>query len=80
MLVYYGTGHDVQTVLVDGKILMENRKILTVDETKVIEMGQDEITNAFDRYQKLGHNLKKYTELTDDFWNGFKQYEYPFRE
>jgi len=36
-LAYSVTGEDVETTIVDGKILMEDRKILFADETKVIE-------------------------------------------
>lgn len=34
-LVYSVTGAEVQTVMVDGRILMENRKLLTIDEERV---------------------------------------------
>ncbi len=35
--VYSGKGCDVETVLVDGKVVMENKKILGVNEEKVVE-------------------------------------------
>jgi len=35
-LVYSACGHDVQTVIIDGKIVMHNQKILTVDEKEVL--------------------------------------------
>lgn len=35
--VYCGKGEDVETVLIDGKVVMENRVILGVDEEKVVE-------------------------------------------
>jgi len=35
-LVYAATAGDVQTVLVDGQILMQDRKLLTMDESAVI--------------------------------------------
>jgi hypothetical protein len=34
-LVYSATGAEVDTVLVDGKVLMEGRKLTTIDEQKV---------------------------------------------
>jgi len=34
-LVYAAQGHDVDTVIIDGKVVMEHRKILTVDEELV---------------------------------------------
>ena len=36
-LVYAANGSDVETVIIDGQVVMENRKILTIDEEKVIE-------------------------------------------
>ncbi len=35
-LVYVSRGDDVQTVVVNGKIVMRNRKVLTLDENAVI--------------------------------------------
>ena len=34
-LVYSSTGAEVDTVIVDGKVLMENRKLTTIDENRV---------------------------------------------
>ena len=36
-LVYSATGKDVETVIVNGKIIMQNRKVLTLDEEKVYD-------------------------------------------
>ena len=36
-LVYAAHGDNVDTVLIDGKIVMKNRKMLTIDEEEVIE-------------------------------------------
>ena len=36
-LVYSSKGSEVDTVLVDGKVLMENRKLTTIDETRVYD-------------------------------------------
>ncbi len=36
-LVYSATGSEVDTVIVDGKVLMENRKLKTINEKKVYE-------------------------------------------
>ena len=35
-LVYAASGDEVQTVIIDGQVIMEDRKLLTVDETQVI--------------------------------------------
>jgi 5-methylthioadenosine/S-adenosylhomocysteine deaminase len=36
-LIYSACGSDVDTVIVDGNILMENREVKTLDEAKVVE-------------------------------------------
>jgi 5-methylthioadenosine/S-adenosylhomocysteine deaminase len=36
-LVYTTRGSDVQTTVVDGKVLMRNRKVLTLDEAAVLQ-------------------------------------------
>lgn len=40
-LVYAAQGADVETVLVDGRVLMENRKLLTVDEEEVLNRAEE---------------------------------------
>jgi len=35
-LVYCANGHDVVTTIVDGRILMENRQVLGMDEDRVL--------------------------------------------
>jgi len=39
-LVYSTNGADVDTVLVDGKIVMQERKVTTLDEEKILEEAQ----------------------------------------
>lgn len=39
-LVYCARGDEVDTVIVDGNILMEDRKLLTIDEKKVMDEAQ----------------------------------------
>lgn len=40
-LVYCANGSDVNTVIIDGKIVMKERKILTVDETEVLKKANE---------------------------------------
>ena len=44
-LVYAATGDSVETVIIDGKIVMEKRKVLTVDEEEVLTRLDAEITD-----------------------------------
>jgi 5-methylthioadenosine/S-adenosylhomocysteine deaminase len=39
-LVYSATGNDVDTVIVNGRILMENRQIKTANEERIIQKAQ----------------------------------------
>ena len=36
-LVYSASGDSVETVFVDGRMIMENRKVLTVDEDEILD-------------------------------------------
>ena len=47
-LVYSATGHDVQSVLIDGKVVMLNRQILTVNEKETL-----------DAVKEIGKEIKK---------------------
>jgi 5-methylthioadenosine/S-adenosylhomocysteine deaminase len=40
-LVYSAKGNEVETVMIDGKIIMENRQLLTVDEKQAIKEAQE---------------------------------------
>jgi 5-methylthioadenosine/S-adenosylhomocysteine deaminase len=40
-LVYSAHGSDVDTVIVDGKIIMENRHVKTLDEKRIIEKAEE---------------------------------------
>jgi 5-methylthioadenosine/S-adenosylhomocysteine deaminase len=40
-LVYSATGADVRDVIIDGKLVMENRNLLTLDEKKILDTAQE---------------------------------------
>ena len=65
LLAYYANGNDVDTVLVDGKILMENREILSVDRDEVLRLAREEAEKAFDRV-----DLGRYKKTGHEFWHG----------
>lgn len=51
-LVYSSFGSDVHTTIIDGKIVMEDRQVLTLDEEEVMREAQGE----FERLDKGGWN------------------------
>ena len=48
-LVYSSVGSDVDTTIVDGKILMQGREVLTLDEDKVLREAQKSSDDLFAR-------------------------------
>jgi len=48
-IVYSANGNDVDTVIVDGKILMENKNVKTLEEKKVMLKAQKTATNLLKR-------------------------------
>jgi len=40
-LVYSATGADVRDVVIDGKLVMENRKLLTLDEEEILAKAKE---------------------------------------
>lgn len=66
-LVYEALGNDVKNVIVNGKLIMENYEILTLDEEKVLEEVQTMAIKTLEKADAL-----KYTELPIDFWNSIK--------
>jgi cytosine/adenosine deaminase-related metal-dependent hydrolase len=52
-LVYAATGSDVDTVIVDGKILMEGRKVKTMDEERIISAAQEFAPELKNRIKRI---------------------------
>ena len=50
-IVYSATAHDVETVLINGKIVMENRQLLTIDRTAVLRQSQSAIERVLKHAQ-----------------------------
>ncbi|EMF46768.1 Pyrimidine deaminase archaeal [Planococcus halocryophilus Or1] len=68
-LVYQAVGNDVNHVIVDGKVLMTDRKVTTVEENKIIEEANDE---ALETIKRAG--LEKYMTPTKYFWGSTRTY------
>lgn len=62
-IVYYAAGSDVDTVIVDGQILMEKRVVKTVDERAVLDRAQQAAEKAITRA-----GLEDLTRLPENFW------------
>jgi len=62
-LTYYVNGNDVNTVIVDGKILMENGQIQSVDVEEVKDLAREEAARSFERA-----DLEPYCQMGHDFW------------
>jgi len=57
-LVYLASGFDVDTVIIDGKVVMEHRELKTIDETKAIEKAQQLAQELIER-AGFGHMVEK---------------------
>jgi 5-methylthioadenosine/S-adenosylhomocysteine deaminase len=62
-IVYEATGHDVRDVIVDGRVVMRDRKVLTVDETEVLE-SSDEMSRRI--IERAG--LAPFMTIPNRFW------------
>ena len=51
-LVYSAKGSDVNTVLVDGKVLMENRELRSLDQKEVLKFANEQAKDLLDRAGK----------------------------
>jgi 5-methylthioadenosine/S-adenosylhomocysteine deaminase len=62
-VTYFANGNDVDTVIVNGQILMENRIVKTVDEASVLELAQKAAEEAMERT-----NLSHLLAIPEKFW------------
>lgn len=67
LLAFYATGHDVDTVIVDGQVLMRSGKVRSVDEGEVLAMAQEAAARAFARFA-----IAPYLETGRDFWRSWR--------
>jgi 5-methylthioadenosine/S-adenosylhomocysteine deaminase len=57
-LVYSAKAADVDTVIIDGKIIMENREIKTINSDKVMEMAEKTKENLLNRLKSEFSDIK----------------------
>lgn len=62
-LIYEAVGNDVETVIVDGQIVMENRKVKTLDEKAALLDGHEELLETVERA-----GLEKHLKVPPTFW------------
>jgi cytosine/adenosine deaminase-related metal-dependent hydrolase len=62
-LAYFANGNDVKTVIVDGRVLMRDRTVLSVNEERVLTNAEREATAAIRRA-----GLDSLTRLPANFW------------
>lgn len=62
-VAYFANGNDVETVIVNGEVLMLDREVQTVNESDVLEMAQREIEAAMERT-----GLQHLTATPPSFW------------
>ena len=63
LLVFYTNGNDVDTVIVNGQILMRNRRVLTIDEEAVVMEAKAEAAKVFQR-----SDVSTYIRSDRRFW------------
>jgi len=66
-VVYEASGSDVDTVIVDGRILMRNRQITSVDEAEILRNAQEQSEKIID-----DSGSRSYMEIPKSFWRSSK--------
>jgi 5-methylthioadenosine/S-adenosylhomocysteine deaminase len=62
-IVYSARGDEVETVIIDGRVIMENREVFTMDERRVImeaqQAAEDVCNAATEDYMKADSQLAR---------------------
>ncbi len=66
-VAYFANGNDVDTVIINGEVLMENRQVKTVNEAEVLKLAEKAIEDAIKRT-----NLQHLLTLPEGFWGATK--------
>lgn len=62
-VTFFANGNDVDTVIVDGEILMSGREVMTVDEYAILDAAQEQLEAALGRIDTTG-----LYDLTENYW------------
>jgi cytosine/adenosine deaminase-related metal-dependent hydrolase len=63
-IAYCCSGYDVKSSIIDGELVMENRKMIKVDENEILEEAERVASDLFSKEE-----IKKLTKLPDSLWN-----------
>jgi len=66
-MVYQASGHDVDSVIVNGRVLMESRKLFHVDESQILKNAQLEADKAVRRA-----GAERYLDVPPDTWTSLR--------
>jgi len=66
LLSYYVRGNDVELVMVDGRVLMENRVVTLVDEGEILQWARRESAEALERV-----DVTPYLDLPQEYWQSW---------
>ena len=64
-LAFYASGSDVDTVIVDGEVLMRHREVLCADENEIVGQARQEASRAFSMY-----DIGSFVKTDEGFWTG----------
>jgi cytosine/adenosine deaminase-related metal-dependent hydrolase len=67
-VAYFARGEDVETVMVRGRILMEDRKVLSVDETELLEWADAEARHTVEVF-----GLEPLMQRNAHYWKSARQ-------
>jgi 5-methylthioadenosine/S-adenosylhomocysteine deaminase len=60
-LIHYGYGSDVDTTIVEGKVIMEKRELVNIEETKILEEAQQAGERTYLNFQNdFKEHIDKY--------------------
>ena len=62
-LIHQAVGHDVDTVIIDGQLIMQNRVILTVNEDEILAEAEIEAHRTI-----VDAGLEEFLQLPPNFW------------
>jgi cytosine/adenosine deaminase-related metal-dependent hydrolase len=76
-LAHFANAADVDTVIVDGRVLMRGRRVLDVDEAAILDAADAELTLALERT-----GLQTLTDEPRDYWGTARRRieRYPLRK